>query len=100
MSTTYYLDLKNISFKVAKPVLLTIRDKYKASRGFMDCLKDNTSDTYEEFLTSMPTQIIYIHDDSPYVNWGQHLSEWKYRKLVELHIEDFLNKIIVGSLDS
>lgn len=100
MSTTYYLDLKNISFKVAKPVLLTIKDKYKVDRGFMDSLKDDTDNTYKEFLTSMVTQIIYIHDDSPYVNWGQCLSEWRHRKLVELHIEDFLNKIIIGSLDS
>lgn len=98
MDTTYYLDLKNISFKVAKPVLLTIKDKYRVDRGFLDCLKDNTAATYTEYLTSVATQIIYIHEDSPYVNWGQHLSDWSTRKLVELHIEDFLNKIEIGSL--
>lgn len=100
MNTTYYLDLKNIPFKVAKPVLLTIRDKYKVDRGFMESLKDDTGITYKEFLTSMVTQTIYIHDDSPYVNWGQYLSEWQCRKLVELHIEDFLDKVKIGSLDS
>lgn len=100
MSTTYYLDLKNISFKVAKPVLLTIRDKYKVDRGFMESLKDDTGNTYKEFLTSMVTQTIYIHDDDSYVNWGQSLSNWQHRKLVELHIEDFLDKVKIGSLDS
>lgn len=100
MSTTYYLDLKNISFKVAKPVLLKIKDKYKVSRGFMDCLKDNTGITYRDYLACMPLNIIYIHDDSPFVNWGQTLNAWAGRKLVRLHIEDFLNKVKVGSLDS
>lgn len=100
MKTTYYLDLKNISFKVAKPVLLKIKDKYKVSRGFMYCLKDNTGITYRDYLACMGSCIIYIHDDSDFVNWGQRLSDWSTRKLVKLHIEDFLNKIIVGSLDS
>jgi hypothetical protein len=100
MSTTYYLDLKNISFKVAKPVLLTIRDKYKVNRGFMDCLKDNTGNTYRDYLAYMGSCIIYIHDDSSFVNWGQDPSVWVDRKLVELHIGDFLDKVKIGSLDS
>lgn len=100
MNTTYYLDLKNISFEVAKPVLLTIRDKYKVDSGFMDCLKDNTGIIYRDCLACMGTCIIYIHDDSSFVNWGQDPGVWADRKLVELHIEDFLNKIIIGSLDS
>lgn len=100
MSTTYYLDLKNISFKVAKPVLLTIKDKYKVDRGFMDCLKDSTGITYRDYLAGMGSRIIYIHDDSSFVNWGQDPSVWADRKLVELHIEDFLNIIKIGSLDS
>lgn len=100
MSTTYYLDLKNISFEVAKPVLLKIKDKYKVDRGFMDCLKDNTGIIYRDYLACMGSCIIYIHDDSSFVNWGQDPIVWANRKLVELHIEDFLNKIIIGSLDS
>lgn len=100
MNTTYYLDLKNISFKVAKPVLLKIKDKYKASRGFMDCLKDNTGILYRGYLDCMDSYIIYIHDDKDFVNWGQYPSVWTDRKLVELHIEDFLDKVEIGSLDS
>lgn len=100
MSTTYYLDLKNISFKVAKPVLLTIRDKYKVDKGFMDCLKDNTGIIYRDCLASTSSCIIYIHDDNSFVNWGQDLSAWADRKLVELHIEDFVYKVKIGSLDS
>lgn len=100
MNITYYLDLKNIPFKVAKPVLLKIKDEYKVSRGFMDCLKDDTGITYRDCLAYMGSCIIYIHDDNGFVNWGQDPSVWTDRKLVELHIEDFLNKIIVGSLDS
>lgn len=99
MSTTYYLDLKNIPFEVAKPVLLKIKDEYKVDKGFMKCL-DDTGITYKNYLTSMPLNIIYIHDDSPFVNWGQTLNAWAGRKLVRLHIEDFLNKVKVGSLDS
>jgi hypothetical protein len=100
MNITYYLDLKNISFEVAKPVLLKIKDKYKASRGFMDCLKDNTGIAYRDYLAGMGSSIIYIHDDNSFVNWGQDPSTWADRKLVELRIEDFLNKIEIGSFDS
>lgn len=100
MNTTYYLDLKNISFEVAKSVLLNIKDKYKVDRGFMDCLKDNTGITYRDYLAGIGSCIIYIHDDSSFVNWGQAPGVWADRKLVELHIEDFLDKVKIGSLDS